>query len=244
MNEIEAFRNRIFSLKDEAYDKDVILPFYNLENQILIKRCFKNNDYVKAYFYGGYLDAEYKRVILSVNEPKLEDYQITIYKIIFYDKDIEVNHRMLLGSILSLGLKREIVGDIVFDGNYYYFFLCSSMTNFVKENLNKIGKYNISLELYDKEVNVKKEYEEKEIFIASMRLDNVLANSYNLGRARAQEMINDGLVKVNHEVVLKGAKILKESDLLSVKGKGRVILENIKGKTKSGNLVLKIKIPK
>ena len=76
-----------------------------------------------------------------------------------------------------------------------------------------------------------------------MRLDNVLAGAYNLGRAAAQKMIQDGLVKVNHEVVLKDSKLLKEGDLLSVRGKGRVILVKLMGQTKSNNLILAIKKP-
>ena len=225
MDTVEALKNRIYALKEEAYEKLILLPFYNAETQLIIKRCFKNNEYLAPYFYGGYSDSEYQRVIISGEEPALSDFGIATLKIeVLGDKPI--NHRMILGSILALGLKREVIGDIIYDTNYYYVFVVASLKEFIISNLSKIGPN-----------------AESKIFIASMRLDNVLAGAYNLGRAAAQKMIQDGLVKVNHEVVLKDSKLLKEGDLLSVRGKGRVILVKLMGQTKSNNLILAIKKP-
>lgn len=242
MDTVEALKNRIYALKEEAYEKLILLPFYNEETQLIIKRCFKNNEYLAPYFYGGYSDSEYQRVIISSEEPALSDFGIATLKIeVLGDKPI--NHRMILGSILALGLKREVIGDIIYDTNYYYVFVVASLKEFIISNLSKIGPNNVLLSEYLEPITFQKEYAESKIFIASMRLDNVLAGAYNLGRSAAQKMIQDGLVKVNHEVVLRDSKLLKEGDLLSVRGKGRVILVKLMGHTKSNNLILAIKKP-
>ena len=121
--------------------------------------------------------------------------------------------------------------------------MVASLKEFIISNLSKIGPNNVLLSEYLGPVTFQKGYAESKIFIASMRLDNVLAGAYNLGRAAAQKMIQDGLVKVNHELILKDSKLLKEGDLLSVRGKGRVILVKLMGQTKSNNLILAIKKP-
>lgn len=244
MDNLEAFKNRIHDLKEEAYERNILLPFYNLENQLIISRSFKHNDYVRPYFYGGYKDSEYKRVIFSINEVDNEDFQIAMLKIKPFLKTDILNHRMILGSILGLGLKREIVGDIIYTNDAYYAFVCLNMANFIKENLVKIGKVNVECKIVEEEINYEVSYLEETVFIASLRLDNLVAASYNLGRAKAQSLISDGYVKINHDIVLKDSKLVKEQDLLSIKGKGRVIVSEICGKTKSGNLIVKIKKPK
>lgn len=50
MDVLEAFKNRIYDLKYDAYQKDILLPFYNLEQQDIIKRCFKKNEDINVYF--------------------------------------------------------------------------------------------------------------------------------------------------------------------------------------------------
>ena len=81
MDVLEAFKNRIYDLKYDAYQKDILLPFYNLEQQDIIKRCFKKNEDINVYFYGGYLNSEYKRVIISLNQPNNKDFMISTMQI-------------------------------------------------------------------------------------------------------------------------------------------------------------------
>ena len=112
MDVLEAFKNRIYDLKYDAYQKDILLPFYNLEQQDIIKRCFKKNEDINVYFYGGYLNSEYKRVIISLNQPNNKDFMISTMQINTFE-DVTLGHREILGSILALGLKREVIGDII-----------------------------------------------------------------------------------------------------------------------------------
>lgn len=242
MDVLEAFKNRIYDLKYDAYQKDILLPFYNLEQQDIIKRCFKKNEDINVYFYGGYLNSEYKRVIISLNQPNNKDFMISTMQINTFE-DVTLGHREILGSILALGLKREVIGDIINYNNQSYFFTTSKMAPFIKENLVKIGNKNVKIEEYFADVTYEVKYAEQTVFIASMRLDNILANAYNLGRKKAQDLILDGLVKINHEVIVNPSKIVKVNSLLSTRGKGRILIGDILGKTKSGNLILTIKKP-
>lgn len=54
-------------------------------------------------------------------------------------------------------------------------------------------------------------------------------------------MIENGLVKINHEVCFSSSKILKENDLISVRHKGRIYIGEVGGKTKSNRIVLQLR---
>ena len=200
MDTLEAFKNRIYTLKLDAYKHDVLLPFYTIEQQEIIKHCFKKKDDVQVYFYGGYENAEYKRALISINTVSSPDFNIITLKINYNNKTDTISHRQILGSILALGLKREVIGDIIKVSDDYYFFAVSNMKEFIIDNLHYIGK--------------------------------------------AKEIVEAGLVKVNHLIVTNTTKIIKENDVLSVRGKGRLIVGQLVGKSKSDNLILKIRIPR
>ena len=54
------------------------------------------------------------------------------------------------------------------------------------------------------------------------------------------EFINSGLVNVNHLECLNNSKLLKENDVISVRHKGRIYVNEIIRKTKSDRLAIKI----
>lgn len=243
MDILEAFKNRIYTLKNEALSHDILLPFYNLEQQDIIKHCFKKTDEVKAYFYGGYQNSEYKRVIISPYVIKEEDFLISTIEITPNLKTDKLNHRAILGSILALGLKREVIGDIISLDDKYYFFTTTQMKDFILDNLRQIGRTFVALKEYTGPLNYEVKFKEETIFVASMRLDNIVSSSFNISRNKAKDLILGSLVKINHQEVTSTDKQVRPDSLLSVRSKGRVYVGDILGKTKSGNLILNIKKP-
>ena len=89
----------------DALDGQVVLTkFLNLEEINEINSL--NKDGVKVYLYGGYENAERVRAIIQnayYDEPKKEDYKISIYSATFNDNYCQIGHRNVLGSIMSLG---------------------------------------------------------------------------------------------------------------------------------------------
>jgi RNA-binding protein YlmH len=73
-----------------------------------------------------------------------------------------------------------------------------------------------------------------------MRLDVIIATAYNMSRNEANEFINSGLVNVNHIECLNNSKLIKENDVISVRHKGRIYVNEIIRKTKSDRLAIKI----
>ena len=169
--DLEFFRKRIISLKDKAYQNDfVLLPFLDDSKCYLITKTFKKNEDLKYYFYGGYEEADYKRCIFSYEEVNNELFQIDILKIDYAKKNYSLNHRSILGSVLGLGLKREVVGDIINNNDDYYIFVSKNISDFIIDNLSYVGSTPVKVSKCPKlDFKVKKNYLERKYTIPIYR---------------------------------------------------------------------------
>ena len=161
-------------------------------------------------------------------------------------KDYDIAHKDVLGSLLSLGIKREKVGDIIINDEAIYFYIRNEILDYVLLNLEKIKNYGVDLEVIDLEMPLARaiDYEEKLVTCASARLDLVLANVYNLSRGDAKNAIEAGLVKINYKVTYKISETLDVGDLVSMRRRGRFIVGDYLGLSKKDKLKLFIKIVK
>ena len=84
---------------------------------------------------------------------------------------------------------------------------------------------------------------EKEIrtTVASPRLDAVAADGFGASRTRMAREIRAGRVRVNWQPALHPDRLLQPGDVISIRGRGRVILAEMTGQTKKGRLGLVLK---
>jgi RNA-binding protein YlmH len=73
-----------------------------------------------------------------------------------------------------------------------------------------------------------------ELTVASLRLDAVLSSCTNLSRSKAKKLIEAGLVMVDYTLISKAERAVEEGNIISAKGKRRVVIEEIEGPTKKG----------
>ena len=194
----------------------------------------------------GNEDSESKAILIYpdyMDEPEASEY-ISLVKI--DKKDYEIAHKDVLGSILSLGIRREKLGDIIIKDDAIYFYIKNEILDYVLLNLEKIKNYGVEPEVIDlnSEINREVEYEEKLITCASLRLDLVLANVYNLSRSDAKSAIEAGLVKLNYKVTYKISEAVNVGDLVSLRRRGRFIIGDYLGLSKKDKAKLIIKIIK
>lgn len=194
----------------------------------------------------GNEDSESKAILIYpdyMDEPEASEY-ISLVKI--DKKDYEIAHKDVLGSILSLGIRREKLGDIIINDDAIYFYIKNEILDYVLLNLEKIKNYGVALEVIDlnTEISREVEYEEKLITCASLRLDLVLANVYNLSRSDAKSAVEAGLVKLNYKVTYKISEVLNVGDLVSLRRRGRFIIGDYLGLSKKDKAKLIIKIIK
>lgn len=196
--------------------------------------------------FGGYEGAEQKRILIypPYFVPDTKDFEIVLLEINYPTKFAELSHGQIMGSVLGTGFSRSNLGDIISDGIRWQFFLDAKMIDFVKLNMDKVGKINVHLEekpLKDQIENISK-WEIEEIILGSLRIDLVLARALNLSRNRAKNMIDEKKIKINWVEIERPDIEVEEHDIISIRGYGRVQIRKRLGTTHKDNLIVEIGI--
>ena len=206
--------------------------------QTLISGVEEFSGYIS--FDGGYEDAERRICCISDNEYCSDDgLPVKIYSVTAVGA--EFSHRDILGSLMGLGIKREMIGDIIVNGNKAQFFCHNSVSEFVEFNLRKIGRYNVTI--IEDTLSGISEIKTKDITIniSSMRLDSVTAECFGLSRTKASDFIKRGAVSLNWLICDDTSQEVKSGDKISMRGKGKAEIGNISGISKKGRLFVEVK---
>ena len=193
-------------------------------------------------FDGGYPDAERRMCRVKCDEYAYDEgLPAALYSVDISDSDAEISHRDVLGSLMGLGIKREMIGDISVNGNTAQFFCQSSVCDYVEMNLQKIGRYRVKIKRGVLSDIPEPETKTVSINVSSMRLDSVCGECFGLSRTKAAEAIKRGEVSVNWLIRYDGDKEVCAGDKLSMRGKGKVEIAGITGMSKKGRLFVEIK---
>jgi RNA-binding protein YlmH len=76
--------------------------------------------------------------------------------------------------------------------------------------------------------------------VSSVRLDSILAVAFHTSRSSLSGLIEGGKVFVNSKEVLSNSYLLKENDVVSVRGLGKFLYVGTSYQTKKGRLSVKI----
>ena len=85
------------------------------------------------------------------------------------------------------------------------------------------------------------EYKELKIIVSSLRLDSVVAELSRTSRGKATEILKQERVYVNYKNEVKNTKLIQPQDIITIRGVGKFIIDEISGNTKSGKNVVMIK---
>jgi RNA-binding protein YlmH len=147
-----------------------------------------------------------------------------------------INHRMILGSLMGLGIKREKIGDIFITERSFYIYVHETIVEYVLINLLRVGKYPIEFILLR---NLKTAFKPrtKSITInsSSDRIDNIISKVFSFSREKSKELVESNLVKINGLIVGKAQAEVTSGDKISVRGSGKFYISD-EEKTKNGYL--------
>lgn len=231
-------------LVEERYET-VLTDFLDpREQQIVTLILGKNNDVYTYGLYGGFGDLERKRLVLApFYETITEDvYEVVLLKTTYPSKFVTIEHRDVLGTLMSLGIDRKKTGDLFIDDKHIYIVITKDMVEYIKLNLTKIKHASIQFaeENWRSELVSNDQWIVADYVLSSLRLDAYIKEVYNMSRNKAAGLIRADRVKVNHTDVNQPAIQLIEQDMVSVRGFGRSKLIAAKGKTRKGNTVFSI----
>ena len=150
-----------------------------------------------------------------------------------------LTHRDFMGGVLSLGITREVVGDIaVMSESEAVMFVSSRIADFITSELTKIGRDRVTAERFDAGpgFEIPRKYEDKTLNVASMRLDCFVKAITGRSRSEAGEMVRLGLADLSYDTPLDVSAKVESGDIISVRGYGKYIIGEQTGTTKSGML--------
>ncbi|WP_108669769.1 RNA-binding protein [Peribacillus acanthi] len=213
-----------------------LTDFLDPREQQIVQSLIGKEDDVRVTFYGGSDDSERKRALLYPDyfQPEVDDFAITVFEVKYPKKFVTLEHRQVLGTIMSLGLKREKFGDVILQGDRIQFIAAAEIESYVENNLDKVGKAGISLEKVSLDAVIQSDQQWQELVFtaSSMRLDVLISSMTNLSRQKSQMLIEGKRVKVNHKLIENTSFECGEGDVFSVRGFGRFKIISIDGKTK------------
>lgn len=232
------FVTKIQEWRDDAENmySPKLTDFLDPREQKIVQSIIGRRTSVNAEFFGGTENCERARALIYPDyfNPVHDDFQISLWEIEYPRKFITLEHRQVLGSLMSIGLRREKFGDILLEGGRVQFFAAKEVSAYINQTLAAIGRTSISLKelpLTDA-IQVKENWLELQTTVSSLRLDAILAAVYNMSRQKVQNIIKHGVVKVNWKIVENPAFECGEGDILSVRGHGRAKVIALEGKTK------------
>lgn len=213
------------------------LGFLTAEELSVAKKQFKAGE--KYSFYGGYDTAE--RVIIGALPDWCENPQFPIVAITFnYRECDKLTHRDFLGALMSLGIARETIGDILVSAGKTVIFVTNDVSKFILTEVKKVGNVGVTLaEGFFEPLPQNGKKESRSVTVASTRLDCVVASLCNMSRKQACEKITDGYVSVNSICVTKLTANVKTDDKITIRQKGKFQLTSCDEYSKKGRIILK-----
>jgi len=224
------------SKKREKIESTDFLDMYQVS---LVENFLRKIQFTNYSLFGGYSEAERKILIIypeKYDQNMLEKNYAKFLKIIRITLPQEeygnYSHRNYLGGIVKLGLKREKVGDII---------VVSDFVEILKNELPSLTRFqnaNINEEEIQSLKNKQVTTEEVKIIVPSLRLDNIVSDLAKTSRSKAAEIINQERVFVNGKNETKLSKTIKLNDVITIRGKGRFVIKEFIGTTRSGRTVV------
>lgn len=154
-----------------------------------------------------------------------------------------LTHRDVMGALLNLGIDRDHFGDIIMCRGGAQVLLNRLMKEYVEENFTKIAMVGVSTKEIPLSEVLPKEEKVKEIrtTVASLRLDAVASSGFSMSRTKLVEAVNAGLLQVNWQPAKGPAQEVKSGDIISMRGRGRMKIEEITGTSRKGRVGVLLK---
>lgn len=198
---------------------------------------------VSVALWGGYEGAERNVACFGDREyfEDNNDYPIKCIMISPVNQKFadDLTHRDFLGSLMGLGIRREVLGDIIINENCGYLFCLDTIADYVLENLTKVRHTTVECRIADEiPQNALPQPENIELIVSSERLDVIVSAVYNLSRSKVLPYFEHERVFINGKAEIKPSAVADVGDKISVRGFGRLIYNGVLRHTKKGRLVI------
>ncbi len=201
------------------------------------------NANVKCVLFGGYDGADRVFAAFIPDYLSEKDIEFPICPITFrYRTCDSLSHRDFLGALMGIGIERDTVGDILIEQGRAVVFVAKSVENYVLTQITKVGRVGVAVESgYSSYLPQKNGFQELRFTAASDRADAVIAGLCKTSRSDSASLIADHMVFVDSVELVKPTAKIKAGSVVSVRGKGKFVIQDLLGTTKKGRIIINAK---
>ena len=247
--EFDALRARLDDLCRRSARGEVGVSDFLTPKDINYSRKYLTRAGQKFLSFGGYDDAERSRIYVlpeyleaaeSVSD--VEQYGFSsdvVALLVSTDGYRQLSHRDYLGSILGMGVERDVIGDILVldDGGKSAVVLCTeSISHYLCTHLCRISteKARVRCVSIDEIEIPERKTQKINDTVASPRLDCIVGAVCSLSREKARAAVEGGLVELDFECEQRADRTVATPCIVSVRGHGRFRINSVSDVTKKG----------
>lgn len=230
-----------YSKLDDAIDlcyirqKPYFFSFLSERRQAVAEKYLKSVGFNNFEFFGGFDGSERKILGLFCDE-KSADFPISALEFRYRMCD-KLTHRDFLGALMSLGIERETVGDILVEDGRCIVFVKSELKDYITSQIVKIGNTGVRIGNSDlSKLPQGRGVENLASTVSSLRLDNIVSAVTGLSREKTKTLILSGNISHNFIQTQNISQLVREGDSLTIRGKGKYVLNAVLGTTKKGRI--------
>ena len=209
---------------------------------IFICMCFVAGVALHWFAIGGVLGGVGFWALWDLN--KMPKYMKLRFQVLFdHTLDVQNTGWQQTRSLMALGMDRSLFGDLMVEDGTAYLLAMPEAARSLQDEWHEAGHTAIRVRLLDAPPQfTPPQGAQMRDTVASLRLDCVLAAGMSLSRARAAEIIRQGLVQRNHTPEERVDTLLEAGDLLSIRGFGRIRLTEIGGRTRKDRISIQLEV--
>ncbi len=152
----------------------------------------------------------------------------------------DLTHRDFLGSLMALGVKREVLGDIFISEGCGYLFCLDTIAPYIVSNLIQIRRTSVVCEVIDEPPLAEVKLQSERVNIASERLDAIISAVWRMSRGSSAQLIKAQRVFISSRLCESCSYQLKPDETVSARGFGKFIYRGIEKETRKGRLFVVI----
>ncbi len=237
--DLQQLKNRLLELADKAYSQNryTYTPFLGLAEQQAFYAVEREVSYAGVRMEGGAPLCE--RKIIRFGDPGYEE-EFPIVRLEIRPKTPKfaenLTHRDFLGSIMNLGIERDVVGDIFLTDEKSALLFChENIADYILENLDRVRHTNVVCARAEGKMEVQSAQPQRiSVTVSSPRADGVISKVYNLSREESRGLFDNGRIFINGIQTQNLSYQLKEEDAVTVRGFGKFIYYGQTGTSRKG----------
>ncbi len=241
-------KRKIEDLARRCYETNQYLftGFLSLSEQAVFHEMEQELSYVDHDLWGGPVGCE--RKMLRFGSPEQLGYEeaypiscITVKPLMKKFAE-DLTHRDYLGALMHLGIERSVLGDIILRREAAYIICTDNMAEYVAKNLDRIRHTcvycTVTKEMPPQTGPV---FDQMELTVSSNRCDSIVAKAWQMSRNQSLALFRAKKIFVNGRQYENNSGLLKEEDIVSVRGFGKFIYDGVMQETKKGRVRVKIR---